>query len=124
MKEITLTLSADYSGDVTFYNDNGWLPDLYSLVIKSNGGSTGQTAITGYDGSTGIVSIVKGSDFPAKAVVVLAGYSNGTLTDIKYAPVGAENDIEVGTVEGDTYKIFLWDSLEGMQPLCEEYTNE
>ena len=26
MKEITLTLSADYSGDVTFYNDNGWLP--------------------------------------------------------------------------------------------------
>ena len=43
---------------------------------------------------------------------------------MKYAPVGAENDIEVGTVEGDTYKIFLWDSLEGMQPLCEEYTNE
>lgn len=120
MKEINLTVTQDYTGDITFYNDSGWLPDLYSVVIMDNTLSE-STAITGYDPETGIVSITRGIDFPQSAVVIAAGYTNGVVTDFKYAPVGAEGDVAVGTVTGDTQKIYLWESLESMRPLCEAY---
>lgn len=122
MKEITLNLSEDYTGDITFYNDQSWLPDLYSVVIKSNSTPIAVTAITGY--TDGVVSITKGADFPAEAVVVAAGYTDGALVDMKQAAVGDGNEINVGTVEGDSVKVFLWDSLDSMIPLCAAYPAE
>ena len=123
MKEISLTVNQDYTGDITFYNENGWLPDLYSLVIMNDNAPQPQpvTEITGYSKDTGVVSISRGEDFPENAVVVAAGYTNDVLTDVKYAAVGSSNEIEVGTVAGDTVKVYLWDSLENMNPLCEAY---
>ena len=123
MKEISLTVSQDYTGDITFYNENGWLPDLYSLVIMNDNAPQPQlvTEITGYSKDTGVVSISRGEDFPENAVVVAAGYTDDVLTDVKYAAVESSNEIEVGTVAGDTVKVYLWDSLENMNPLCEAY---
>ena len=33
MSERTVTVTKDYTGDITFANDNGWLPDLYAVKL-------------------------------------------------------------------------------------------
>lgn len=81
-----------------------------------------ETAITGYE--DGVVHIRPGNDFNPNSVAVVCGYTDGVLTGIRYsAPEYGITDCtaNVGEVSGDTVKIYLWDSLESMQPLCNSY---
>ncbi|MGM9935883.1 MAG: hypothetical protein ACI38A_00890, partial [Candidatus Ornithomonoglobus sp.] len=84
--------------------------------------STGEeTAITGYE--NGIVYVRPGSGF-AGGVVAVCGYTDGALAEVKTAPIYPAEIVstsEVGEVSGDTVKIYLWDSLESMKPLCDAY---
>ena len=125
MKEIKITLKENYTGDITFYNDSNWLPDLYSVTIKSHQPipEKTKTEITAFNQETGTVTLTRGENLPDNAIVIVTGYnSNGSITDIKNTPVGAGNEVTVGKVTGDSVKICIWNSLENMIPLCNAYT--
>ncbi len=125
MKEINITLKEDYTGDITFYNDSDWLPDLYSVTIKSNQPIVVEpkTEIKSFNQDTGTVTFIRGKDLPDNAVVIVAGYSSkGILTDIKTAQVGAGSEVTVGKIVGDSIKVCIWESIENMIPLCNTYT--
>lgn len=78
------------------------------------------TRIISYDKTTGTVSLYKGSDYPSEgATVIVAGYTNGILSEIKYIDGNTDEQVTVGTVSGSIIKVFVWDSLSGMKPICD-----
>ncbi len=106
-------LTVNLASDKTIAKDNE--PVRLSLLTGRD------TAIAGYE--AGIVYVRPGNGYVGGAVAA-CGYTDGVLTDIKTATVGAGNTAEVGEVSGDTVKVFLWDSLESMTPLCKPYPSE
>ncbi|MGN0180930.1 MAG: polysaccharide lyase family 1 protein [Candidatus Ornithomonoglobus sp.] len=96
------------------YKDNEEIP-LTASVGRD-------TFISGYE--DGVVHIVPGSGFTTGCVAVVCGYTDGALSAVKYGAVKYEISdctADVGEVTGDTVRIFVWDSLEGMKPLCGAY---
>ncbi len=88
--------------------------------------STGrETAVTGYE--DGVVYIRPGNGFDLNCAAVVCGYTDGVLTDMKYSTEVKYGipccTADVGLVDGDSVKVFVWDSLESMKPLCDAYPN-
>lgn len=92
-------------------SDSGWV-GIESLVSQSD-----ETYIKDY--TDGVVTINKGSDFESGTVIV-CGYEDGVLVDEKHADVTDEETL-VGTVSGSSYKVFMWNNMTDMIPLCEAY---
>lgn len=95
-------------------SDAGW------IALESFGSDTDEenTYISGYDGET--VRIHEGTAF-AGGTVIACGYSrSGELLTMKQAQV-ENGTASVGAVAGDVQRLFLWNSPEGMVPLCEPY---
>ena len=99
------------------YSDvDGYLGD-----VEINGG--GGTSITDYSG--GVVTVERGG-YEGEMTAVVAGYNaDRTLADIKYAAIpSGENSVEVGEVTADTVRVFLWNNIADMIPLCGEYKSD
>ncbi len=66
-------------------------------------------------------TVTNTADAEQKAAVIVADYTNGVLTDISAQDVtfaaGQSKQFSYGN--GAEHKIFVWDSLSGMKPLCE-----
>ena len=103
---------ADY--DETNVPDAGWL-GLENVKISE---SSGDTYIKSYE--DGVVTINKGSGFPGGKLIVCGYNADGALVDELEADA-VEDTTYIGQVAGESYKVFLWNNLEEMIPLCEAY---
>ena len=58
---------------------------------------------------------------PQEQFLFRCGYDeNGVLVDAKNAEISGES-VDVGSVNGDTYKIFLWNNLSDLIPICNPF---
>ncbi|HIV86013.1 MAG TPA: hypothetical protein H9900_04300 [Candidatus Monoglobus merdigallinarum] len=126
-KNLLTSVTCDDIGD-TYYmgfatvnrgaapGDAGWVA-IESLSGRS---SSAGTYVSGYE--NGIVTVSDGG-FDG-AVAVAAGYdANGVLIEAKNAEI-IGGTAEVGEVSGDSRKVFVWNNLNDLTPLCEAYDGE
>lgn len=69
-------------------------------------------------GSTVTVNL---SDVEYDSTLIAAAYSDGVLKDMQAAGLSAgdmSKTINISASGNDTLKVFIWDSLETMNPLC------
>lgn len=106
---------------VDFGND-----DLYNATIHYNS-TTIPTPILGepiaddnHDGTYTVTASV--SDIPYNCELICVMYDNDTVSGFNSKTVTSSDssaEIIVNADRADTAKVFLWDSLYGMKPLCE-----
>ena len=136
-------MAGEKTGATSFYiNDTSWVsklePDTYTLWVNSY-------TDTEWVASSAVIFTVMSeeqeltADYPftitkysntavitnntteqKKATVIIAEYNNNILSDteISTAYIAPEIPLEINVK--DNYKVFVWDSLEGMKPLAEQ----
>ncbi|AUO19050.1 pectate lyase family protein [Monoglobus pectinilyticus] len=102
------------SGEGSAASDAGWVS---TEELKSFGGGT-ETYIKSYE--NGVVNINPGNGFTSGTVIACGYDENGVLVDAKNAEISGES-VDVGSVNGDTYKIFLWNNLSDLIPICNPF---
>lgn len=112
--EYYMGFGAVADADQTNVPDAGWV----GLENVKTATSVGGTYIKSYE--NGVVTINKGEGFPGGKIIVCGYNADGALIDSKTADA-VEETISVGQVVGDSYKIFLWNNLEELIPLCAPY---
>lgn len=93
--------------------DAGWV-GLEGIIT----GSSNDLYIESYQ--DGIVTISESSNFDGGTLIVCGYDEDGALADSIIADMDGFTK-EVGQVSGSSYKVFLWNNLEQMVPLCEAY---
>ncbi len=108
--------------DVTVQAFNDVYTDSDTVELKAAVGTDTETAITSYE--NGIVSVRMGEGFAGGVAIACSYDENGALVDSKYADVDmATGTANVGAVTpASKTRVFLWNSLDAMAPLCHEYT--
>ena len=93
---------------------------LTAALIPAASFAEGEAITRAYTDNGNTVAEISNAESGA---VIAARYTGGTLTDVKYADVSdAENGIV--TIEGiEADKVFLWDSVDGMNPLCAAFAD-
>lgn len=81
-------------------------------------GSTKTVSVTAADGSKTFLTTP--SNIPLDAVIVLACYEGGAITEVQTAPNENKTIPFIASKPFDTVKVMAWDSLSGMIPLCRE----
>ena len=98
------------------------------LTARVDGGTaaeieaaSGETKILSY--SNGIVSVNMGDGFTGGVAAAASYNADGTVSDVKSADVNLKTGTaNVGEVQGgEKTKVFLWNNLNDMLPLCEEF---
>lgn len=92
--------------------------------------NTSITAITGYDSSTGKISVNIGDIDASHITAVVASYDEkGKLLDVKNSgsiEVSPNTKVtiptEVMSEIGTSYRVFLFDSMTNVSPICESFT--
>lgn len=74
--------------------------------------------------SSNSITIKNSSDYDDSATVIIAQYISGVLTNINFETkhFNASEEYTIYCDSKGLYKVFAWDSLEGMRPLCEAKT--
>lgn len=143
MKEISLTLTEDYNGDITFYNENGWLPDVYSVtIVNADALDTPSTPEPSPEVTPSPSPEVTPSPSPdtfsingntitvtlpnvSNAVLIKVTFDeNGRIAKLTSTTLTFENDSASATLDkienGD--KIMILDSLSYIKPLTDAVT--
>ncbi|MCD8391197.1 MAG: hypothetical protein LUD03_05115, partial [Firmicutes bacterium] len=92
---------------------------LANGTVLSGDNTTEITSVSVEAGSEELTVTVEAGN-PQNGVIIVAGYANGVLVDV----AEAENGTALLSRDCEKIKVFIWDSLEGMKPLCEAYTPE
>lgn len=96
--------------------------DTITVKADEGGANNSNSWVTSYE--NGVVTVDPSAQYD-KAVAVAASYdANSSLIDSKSAEVDkSTGTANVGTVAaGAVTKVFLWNSLNDIEPLCEPYT--
>lgn len=92
-------------------SDSGW------VATEAFSSQNDETYIKDY--KDGVVTINKGSNFES-GTIIACGYEDGVLVDQKFADV-VDTETMVGIVSGSEYKVFLWNNMTDMIPLCKDF---
>ena len=128
---------AESNQTITFNSTDQWLPDLYAIVVvgmseldpsirptaepqptaeptaqPTTAPTTEGRIVSAYTENGNTYVELENID---SGVVIGAKYDNGVLSDMKTADVNGTNTVLEG-IEAD--KVFVWDSLSNMEPLC------
>lgn len=107
-------VEASYNAQKNTISFEGKSGESYSILF-------GEGAATSIEYEDGIVKLASGSD--RDAVLAQAVYSGERMTAVKTYPVHLTNGVVLQRVEKiPGSKIMLWNSAEGMEPLCEAVT--
>jgi len=113
--------------EITVYGEQGL--NYYGIKYASNMTVDWSTRITEYDGTTGKAKIYNGGANLKNAVLGIAVTDDNEKVielikkDVEItAPLEEEQEVEIGTVSvSGNVKLFLWDSLDTMKPLCNAF---
>ncbi len=127
LHEAHITLGSDYEGDITFYNSQKWLPDLYAVKLVSaeipepSGDITVDISKT--DNTHIEAAVNNGTAKDTTVQFTTAVYmSDGTLQQVIPSEpcsvsAGGSASITLDVPADAGYKIMVWDSLNSMKPL-------
>ncbi|MCH5209723.1 MAG: RICIN domain-containing protein [Oscillospiraceae bacterium] len=112
--------SGNYSAEVAAYNTYAGISNnsgKANFMVEST--STPQSqyfTITSYEGYSNITNT---ADTSQAATVIVAEYNNGRLADMNSTVLTFEAGETRMFMHNNHSKIFVWDSLKGMKPLCD-----
>lgn len=127
LKEIYYSGSQDNWENVSVENVSGWFDNV--IVYTGATGTTtpqiGDLTLVGSGLSSGIADLIKVSltDTDYDSTMLTVFYKDGAMVDMQTTPIQSGDeikDIPIPENSGaDKAKVFIWDGLDGMKPLCE-----
>ncbi|MCD8180714.1 MAG: hypothetical protein LUF26_04460 [Firmicutes bacterium] len=115
---ITLADGTELSGDS---DDSGSSTEDGNTDGDTDGSDTATeiTDVSVTESTDGLTVTVEAQN-PENGIIIAAGYADGVLIDI----AEAEDGTALLSQDCEKVKVFIWDSLDGMNPLCTAYTSE
>ena len=122
-KSVVFQNAGEYVVYVSSYNGFGYCDsDKIKITVKEKVTTTptpsSDFTVQKY---TDYANITNNTSEYQEPSVIFAKYNNGVLadTEIYGAHIPAGETLKINTSFGSDYKVFVWDSLNGMKPLCE-----